>query len=97
MPVSSTKGSIGHLLGAAGAVEAVFSLLALQQGLLPATRNLGATEPALAELAGQRLELLGLGQQHCAVRRGSVSAVLSNSFGFGGTNVALVFGQLQLQ
>ncbi len=79
-PCSSTKGATGHTLGAAGAVEAVISLLALQHGLLPAGLNTTRPDPALT------LDYLR------ANRYGPLRAVLSNSFGFGGSNASLVFG-----
>jgi len=78
--MSSTKSAIGHLLGAAGAVEAIFSILALRDGVCPPTLNLDnpSVETAI-NLA-----------PHTAVRR-PVRAALSNSFGFGGTNASVVF------
>jgi 3-oxoacyl-[acyl-carrier-protein] synthase II len=84
LAVSSTKGATGHLLGAAGAVEAIFSLLALDSGQAPPTANLVAPDPPL--LAG----LLRAAEGPRALPAGP-RAVLSNSFGFGGTNAALVF------
>ena len=77
--MSSTKSSIGHLLGAAGAVEAIFCILAIRDGICPPTINLDnpAVEPTL-DLAA-----------NAAVRR-RVDGALSNSFGFGGTNASLV-------
>lgn len=82
LAVSSTKGATGHLLGAAGAVEAIFSLLALASGTAPATANLAAPDPPL---------LAGLVAGVPARLPAGPRAVLSNSFGFGGTNAALVF------
>ena len=79
-PCSSTKGATGHTLGAAGAVEAVISLLALRHGLLPAGLNVTQPDPALT------LDYLR------ANRHAPLRAVLSNSFGFGGSNASLVFG-----
>jgi 3-oxoacyl-[acyl-carrier-protein] synthase II len=78
--MSSTKSAIGHLLGAAGAVEAIYSILAMRDGLVPPTLNLD--NPS----AGCDLDLV----PHTAKER-KVDAVLSNSFGFGGTNASLVF------
>ena len=80
--VSSTKGATGHMLGAAGAVEAIFALLALHSGRAPPTANLAAPDPPLLAnlVAGRPCELPD-----------GPRAVLSNSFGFGGTNAALVF------
>ena len=80
LSMSSTKSSIGHLLGAAGAVEAIFSLLAMQHQIAPPTLNLD--DPS----DGCDLDLVA----HKAKPR-AINAVLSNSFGFGGTNASLIF------
>jgi 3-oxoacyl-[acyl-carrier-protein] synthase I len=80
VPVSSTKGYTGHLLGAAGATEAVFSIVALEQGWIP--RSLGA-DPADGTLG---LDIV------TARRHRTCHRVLSNSFAFGGSNVSLLFG-----
>ena len=82
LAVSSTKGATGHLLGAAGAVEAIFALLALRHGVAPPTANLTAPDPPL---------LAGLVAGSPAPLPQGPRAVLSNSFGFGGTNASLVF------
>ncbi len=79
-PVSSTKGGVGHSLAAAGAVEAVISVLALRHGVVPG--NVGLTEPDPA------FGLVPAGASFPA----ELSAVLSNSFGFGGNNAAVLFG-----
>jgi 3-oxoacyl-[acyl-carrier-protein] synthase II len=78
--VSSTKGVTGHLLGAAGAVEAAFSVLAIRDGVVPPTANLEQLDPEidLDVVAGDS-------------RDREVRSVLSNSFGFGGQNAALLF------
>ncbi len=78
--MSSTKSSIGHLLGAAGAVEAIFSILAIRDGIAPPTLNLDnpSVETAI-DLA-----------PHVARKR-EIDVALSNSFGFGGTNASLIF------
>jgi 3-oxoacyl-[acyl-carrier-protein] synthase II len=81
--MSSTKSSIGHLLGAAGAVEAVFCLLALRDGVVPPTLNLD--NPSIAT----PIDLV----PHTARQR-PVNIALSNSFGFGGTNASLIFRKL---
>jgi 3-oxoacyl-[acyl-carrier-protein] synthase II len=79
--VSATKSVTGHLLGAAGAVEAVYTVLALRHQLLPPTRNLDEPDPA-CDLNHVRDE----------PRPADVAVALSNSFGFGGANAALLFG-----
>ncbi len=79
--VSSTKSMIGHLLGAAGAVEAIFSVLAIRDQVAPPTINLDNPEDSCADL-----NLV----PHTAQER-KIDAVLSNSFGFGGTNGSLIF------
>jgi 3-oxoacyl-[acyl-carrier-protein] synthase II len=81
--MSSTKSSIGHLLGAAGAVEAIFCVLAIRDQVAPPTINLDTPAVATAlDLAPQR-----------PVKR-EISVALSNSFGFGGTNASLVLGRM---
>jgi 3-oxoacyl-[acyl-carrier-protein] synthase II len=80
LSMSSTKSAIGHLLGAAGSVEAIFSILAINQGVVPPTLNLDNPSPGCAEV-----DLV----PHQAKQR-EVRAALSNSFGFGGTNASLV-------
>jgi 3-oxoacyl-[acyl-carrier-protein] synthase II len=80
LSMSSTKSAIGHLLGAAGAVEAIYTILALRHGVLPPTLNLDAPSD------GCDLDLV----PHEAKRR-EVRAALSNAFGFGGTNSSLIF------
>ena len=78
--MSSTKSAIGHLLGAAGSVEAIFSILAIRDGVVPPTLNLDNPSPSCdIDLVPNR-------------RRSAGSTyALSNSFGFGGTNASLVF------
>lgn len=78
--MSSTKSAIGHLLGAAGAVEAIYSILAIRDGVVPPTLNLDNPSE------GCDIDLV----PHQAKER-PVGAALSNSFGFGGTNASLVF------
>jgi 3-oxoacyl-[acyl-carrier-protein] synthase II len=81
IPVTATKSSTGHLLGAAGAVEAIFTILALYEGIIPPTRNLTDPDPEISldvvtsprELAGENI------------------LAISNSFGFGGHNAVVVF------
>src|SRR5262249_31323397 len=81
--MSSTKSSIGHLLGAAGAVEAIFSILAMRDGVAPPTINLDnpSVESAIDLVPHQS-------------KRRSIEVALSNSFGFGGTNASLLFRRL---
>jgi len=78
--MSSTKSSIGHLLGAAGAVEAIFSILAIRDQIAPPTLNLDNPSVETA------IDLV----PHVARRR-AIETVLSNSFGFGGTNASVIF------
>jgi 3-oxoacyl-[acyl-carrier-protein] synthase II len=78
--MSSTKSSIGHLLGAAGAVEAVFSILAIRDGIAPGTYNLDNPSVETA---------IDLSPNKPTKRR--IDVALSNSFGFGGTNASLIF------
>ena len=82
LPVSSTKAQLGHCLGAAGAIEAVVCVLAITRSLLPATITLRVPEPAWADL--DLVPTPG--------RRHPIGVALSSSYGFGGHNVALVFG-----
>jgi 3-oxoacyl-[acyl-carrier-protein] synthase II len=78
--MSSTKSSIGHLLGAAGAVEAIFSILAMRDGVVPPTLNLdNPSVETPIDLAPHQ------------ARKREINVVLSNSFGFGGTNASLIF------
>ena len=78
--MSSTKSSVGHLLGAAGSVEAIFSILAINHGVVPPTLNLENPSP------GCDIDLVP-----CVAKERPVTHALTNSFGFGGTNVSLVF------
>jgi 3-oxoacyl-[acyl-carrier-protein] synthase II len=80
--MSSTKSSIGHLLGAAGAVEAIFCLLAMRDQIVPPTINLDNPD------VDTQLDLVPL-----VPRKREVRATMSNSFGFGGTNAALIFAE----
>jgi 3-oxoacyl-[acyl-carrier-protein] synthase II len=81
--VSSTKSMTGHLLGAAGVVEAIFSILAIRDGILPPTINLENPDPEC-----------DLDYVPGTARKAPVQVALSNSFGFGGTNGSLVFRAL---
>ncbi len=80
LSMSSTKSAIGHLLGAAGAVEAIYSLMAINHGVVPPTLNL--EEPS----EGCDIDLVPL-----KARERKVKIAMSNSFGFGGTNASLIF------
>jgi 3-oxoacyl-[acyl-carrier-protein] synthase II len=80
VPVSSTKSMHGHLLGAAGAVELVAAIMAMQRGLIPPTRNLAVADPECD------LDYVSSG----ARRAPGLAAVLSSSFAFGGTNAVLI-------
>jgi 3-oxoacyl-[acyl-carrier-protein] synthase II len=81
--MSSTKSAIGHLLGAAGAVEAIFSILAMRDQVAPATINLD--NPSVAT----PIDLVPR-----QARRRDIRVALSNSFGFGGTNASLLFRRM---
>lgn len=83
LPISSTKSMTGHMLGAAGAVEAAICLLAMRDGVLPPTINLDAPDPTC-----------DLDYIPKVARKGTVNIALSNSMGFGGHNVALVLSRV---
>jgi len=80
LTMSSTKSAVGHLLGAAGAVEAIFSVLAMRDGIVPPTINLDNPSVETA------IDLVPK-----VAKRKEVNVALSNSFGFGGTNASLIF------
>ena len=82
--MSSTKSSIGHLLGAAGAVEAIFSILSVYNSIIPPTLNL--KNPCIDPLP---IDLVPLES-----KTKNINLALSNSFGFGGTNASLIVGKL---
>jgi 3-oxoacyl-[acyl-carrier-protein] synthase II len=84
IPISATKSMTGHLLGAAGGIEAVFSILALRDGILPPTINLDHPDP-----------LCDLDYVPNQARKADVNVALSNSFGFGGTNATIIFRKYQ--
>ena len=78
-PVTSTKGQIGHCLGAAGAIEAVISIKAMQEGIIPPTINLNDPD-----------EACDLDYVPNEAREAELDIVMSNSFGFGGTNGVII-------
>ena len=82
--MSSTKSSTGHLLGASGAIEAIFSILSLEDGLIPPTLNLDEVSE----------NCKGINLVPKVSLRKKINQVLSNSFGFGGTNVSLIFKKI---
>ncbi len=77
--VTSTKGVTGHALGAAGAIEAAFSILSLQHGVIPPTANLDSQDPEI------EVDVVAK-----APREGAIDVVMSDSFGFGGQNAVLI-------
>lgn len=82
--MSSTKSATGHLLGAAGAIEAIFSIKAIQDGILPPTLNLDNPDEACS----------GIDLIPHKSKEVKINAALSNSFGFGGTNASLIFKKI---
>jgi 3-oxoacyl-[acyl-carrier-protein] synthase II len=82
VPISSTKSMTGHLLGAAGAIEAIFTCLAIREGVIPPTINYETPDPEC-----------DLDYVPNKARQAKVKTAMSNSFGFGGTNASLVFGR----
>jgi 3-oxoacyl-[acyl-carrier-protein] synthase II len=84
VPISSTKSATGHLLGAAGGIEAVFTALALRDGLLPPTLNLAEPDEGAGDL-----DLIGP-----QARSQPIEVAMSNGFGFGGVNATIILGRL---
>ena len=83
-PISATKSLTGHSLGAAGAHEAIYSLLMMNNGFICESANIETIDPAFADMPIVRKR-----QDNVAI-----NSVMSNSFGFGGTNATLVFRRL---
>ncbi len=77
--LTATKSMTGHLLGAAGALESIATILAIREGVIPPTINLDDPEDGLLDVAAHKPRQL------------DIPAALNNSFGFGGHNVALIF------
>jgi len=84
-PVSSTKGATGHCLGAAGSIEAVISLMAMRDGVLPPTINLDNPDVENG---------LDLDYVPYEPRKAEITVAMSNSFGFGGTNGVVIFKKI---
>ncbi|MBL8165159.1 MAG: beta-ketoacyl-[acyl-carrier-protein] synthase II, partial [Anaerolineae bacterium] len=82
IPISSTKSVTGHLMGAAGAVEAVFTIMAIRNGFVPPTVNLDNQDPEC-----DLNYTPNVGVSH------PIDIAMSNSFGFGGHNAVLIFGK----
>jgi len=80
IPISATKSMTGHLLGAAGSTEAIFTLLAMRDGIIPPTINYEVPDPEC-----------DLDYVPNIARRQPLKVAMSNSFGFGGTNATLIF------
>ncbi|MCJ1260349.1 Mitochondrial beta-keto-acyl synthase [Lobaria immixta] len=90
--ISSTKGAVGHLLGAAGAIESIFSILAIRDNTFPPTLNLNTlSSPSFEDGLDDEFNCNYVPRTAQAQRADSVDVVLSNSFGFGGTNASLCF------
>ncbi|KAL7545908.1 hypothetical protein ACHAWF_009261 [Thalassiosira exigua] len=97
--VSSTKGATGHLLGAAGALEAALTILAVSEGTVPHTRNLVEVSEDISAVLEPPDDASGTSQRIISLVRDEpirkdVRTAMSNSFGFGGTNVCLLFGKV---
>ena len=87
--MSSTKGATGHLLGAAGALEAAFTIQSIVEGIVPDTKNL--EEVDVGEYDQRSIRILKGGEVLEGV---GVDLAISNSFGFGGVNSSILFGKM---
>lgn len=87
--ISSLKGSLGHLLGAAGAVETIFTILACKEKSIPSTTNLGEIDPEIVLNS-----FLKLNKKEVKLNSNKMIA-LKNSFGFGGTNASIVVSSFE--
>jgi 3-oxoacyl-[acyl-carrier-protein] synthase II len=84
VPISATKSMTGHLLGAAGSTEAIFTLLAIRDGIMPPTINYEEPDPQC-----------DLDYVPNVARRQPLNIAMSNAFGFGGTNATLIFKKFE--
>ncbi|AOA65342.1 Mitochondrial beta-keto-acyl synthase [Komagataella phaffii CBS 7435] len=91
LAVSSTKGAIGHLLGAAGAVESIFTVLALSENILPPTLNCESPGGAESDSKSEFIFNYVQNQSQILNKENKLKAAINNSFGFGGTNASLLF------
>ena len=85
LAISSTKSATGHLLGAAGGLEAIFTALALRDGILPPTLNLENPDPT-----AEGLDIIGP-----VARKAAARYAISNGFGFGGVNASVLLGRFE--
>lgn len=95
--VSSTKGSTGHLLGAAGALEAAYTIMTIKEGIIPPTRNLDlerTSDGEYSDCCAVKFSHVTTGNNgNSAKEKRNINIAMSNSFGFGGTNASLIFSK----